>query len=123
MTGTQLSSGALNIHWFRNDLRLHDNQALCHTLQLSSANGGILLPIFIFDPRVYGSNVKTKLSSSRKCGPRRARFVLEAVADLRHNLERCGSGLIVKVGEPEKIFEEIAQQMDIASGVINIVCQ
>ncbi len=123
MRGAQLCSGVLNIHWFRNDLRLHDNPALCHTQQLSSANGGILLPIFIFDPRVYGSNVRTKLSSSRKCGPRRAQFIIEAVADLRHNLERCGSGLIVKVGKPEKIFEEIAQQMDITSGVINIVCQ
>jgi len=49
--------------------------------------------------------------------------MLEAVADLRHNLKRCGSGLIVKVGKPEIIFEEIAQQMDIKSGVINIVCQ
>lgn len=123
MTATQLFSGALNIHWFRNDLRLHDNPALLHTLQLSSANGGILLPIFIFDSRVHGSNIKTKLSSSRKCGPRRAQFILEAVADLRYNLERCGSGLIVKVGKPEQIFEEIAQQMDITSGVINIVCQ
>lgn len=128
MNGTQeVSSGmVVNIHWFRNDLRLHDNPALCHTQQLSSANSGILLPIFIFDnSRVYGTNVKTKLSSSRKCGPRRAQFILEAVADLRRNLERCGSCLIVKVGKPEIIFEEIARQMESKrSGVIiNIVCQ
>ena len=115
-------SGVLNIHWFRNDLRLLDNPALCYTRQLSS-NGGILLPVFIFQSSVYDSNVKTKLSSSRRCGPRRAQFILEAVADLRHNLERCGSGLIVKVGKPEIIFEEIARQMDCTSVVINIVCQ
>eukprot|EP00984_Skeletonema_dohrnii_P023127 scaffold12205_cov115-Skeletonema_dohrnii-CCMP3373.AAC.12 len=124
MTDAHQFSCVLNIHWFRNDLRLLDNPALCHTEQLTSANGGILLPIFIFDnSRVYGSNVKSKLNSSLKCGPRRAHFILEAVADLRHNLERCGSGLIIKVGKPEIIFEEIAQQMDITSGVINIVCQ
>eukprot|EP00580_Thalassiosira_gravida_P018596 CAMPEP_0201662040 /NCGR_PEP_ID=MMETSP0494-20130426/4252_1 /ASSEMBLY_ACC=CAM_ASM_000839 /TAXON_ID=420259 /ORGANISM="Thalassiosira gravida, Strain GMp14c1" /LENGTH=55 /DNA_ID=CAMNT_0048140319 /DNA_START=40 /DNA_END=203 /DNA_ORIENTATION=+ len=29
---------ALNVHWFRNDLRLHDNPALWHTIQLSSSS-------------------------------------------------------------------------------------
>lgn len=128
MNDTQsfFGSGVLNIHWFRNDLRLLDNPALHHTVHLSSSANGILLPIFIFDnSRVYGSNVKSKLNSSRKCGPRRAQFILEAVADLRHNLERCGSGLIVKVGKPETILGEIARQMNITSSVvdINTVCQ
>jgi len=125
MDGAQQSlSGVVNIHWFRNNLRLLDNPALCHTVQLCAHDDGILLPIFIFDnSRVYGSNVKSKLSSSRKCGPRRAQFILEAVADLRQNLERCGSGLIVKVGKPETILGEIAQQMDTTSSFVNIVCQ
>jgi deoxyribodipyrimidine photo-lyase len=112
----------VNIHWFRNDLRLHDNPALCHTVHLSSVNDkdGVL-PIFIFDnTRVFGSCVQSRLNSSLKCGPRRAQFLLEAVADLRHNLERCGSGLIISVGKTEQIIGEIALQ---TSGVVNIVCQ
>ena len=36
---------AIHIHWFRNDLRLRDNPALCH-----AATGGELLPVFIDDP-------------------------------------------------------------------------
>ena len=116
-------SHCCNIHWFRNDLRLHDNPALCHTLQLSAENDGSFLPIFIFDDiRIYGSNIKSRLNSARRCGPRRAQFVTEAVADLRDNLKQCGSGLVVRIGKPETILAEIARQMDIGS-VINIVFQ
>jgi len=109
-----------DIHWFRNDLRLHDNPALWHTAKLSATNGDGILPIFIFDKtRIYGSEVRTRLSSSRKCGPRRAQFLLEAVADLRKNLESCGSGLIIGVGKPEIILGKITKSVV----VNNIVCQ
>jgi deoxyribodipyrimidine photo-lyase len=108
-----------DIHWFRNDLRLHDNPALWHTARLSATNGDGILPIFIFDKRIYGSEVRTRLSSSRKCGPRRAQFLLEAVSDLRKNLESCGSGLIIGVGKPEIILGKITKSVV----VNNIVCQ
>lgn len=36
--------------WFRNDLRLHDNQALAS----ANAEGTSVLPVYIFDPRDYG---------------------------------------------------------------------
>ena len=73
----------------------------------SSVPSGIL-PVFVFDTtRIYGSNVRSPLGSL-KCGPRRAKFVLEAVSDLRSNLEKRGSGLVVAVGKPEKILADIA---------------
>ena len=128
------STCTLNIHWFRNDLRLHDNPALCHTIQLSLSstnnNNCGIIPIFIFDnTRIYGSNIRSNLDSARKCGPRRAQFTLEAVSDLRRNLERCGSGLIIGVGEPESILAKIAARQenssssDTTSVDVTVVCQ
>lgn len=38
------------ILWFRNDLRVHDNEAL----STASANSSSVLPVYIFDPRDYG---------------------------------------------------------------------
>ena len=123
-------SSSLNVHWFRQtDLRLHDNPALCRTVELSLGEveqkkqqppPGIL-PVFVFDTtRIYGSDVRSELGS-RKCGPRRAQFVLEAVADLRSNLERRGGGLVVAVGDPGKVLAGIAKAS--GSDRINVVCQ
>lgn len=41
----------VNILWFRNGLRLHDNPSL----QRAVDNGGSLLPIFIFDGESAGA--------------------------------------------------------------------
>ena len=140
--GDDAAARPLNIHWFRQtDLRLHDNPALCRTVELSkgelkkqpvgssstSSPSGIL-PVFVFDTsRIYGSDIRSKLGC-QKCGPRRAQFVLEAVSDLRSNLQNQGSGLVVGVGKPEEILAEIAKsaiQISAEEGGVNInvVCQ
>lgn len=135
----------LNFHWFRQtDLRLHDNPALCRTVELatgkptkkivgappveSKKNG--LLPVYIFDERLFGSNVQFKSgerlehNTSIKCSARRAKFLLESIKDLRYNLEKRGSGLVVALGEPEKVLASIAAEA-CKSGeiVMNVVCQ
>ena len=63
----------LTVHWFRNtDLRLHDNPALCRSVELSRGGGkqvggktqtsrttslGSMLPVFVFDTtRTFGSD-------------------------------------------------------------------
>ena len=131
---------AVNIHWFRQtDLRLHDNPALCRTVDLSLGRSkkpvgasvtestplGIL-PVFVFDTsRIYGSNTRSELGSL-KCSARRAQFVLQAVSDLRSNLEKRGSGLIVGVGKPEDVIAELAKGALTHSSngaKLNIVCQ
>ena len=78
---------SLHIHWFRHgDLRLHDNPALIHTVE--SANKlppnhlHRIVPIFFFDPRFVGNHSKTPFGA-KKCGPRRAKFLIESVANLR----------------------------------------
>ena len=91
------------MHWFRmGDLRLYDNPALCESA--ASSNG--VLPVFCFDPRIFGNEARSSFGSL-KCAPRRAKFVLESVANLRDMLEKKGSGLVVAQGKPEDVFDSL----------------
>ncbi|CAN1353229.1 Blue-light photoreceptor PHR2 [Linum perenne] len=87
--------------WFRNDLRVHDNESL------NSANNESMsvLPVYCFDPREYGKSS----SGFDKTGPNRAAFVIESVSDLRKNLRDRGSELVVRVGRPETVLVELAK--------------
>ncbi|CAL1398615.1 unnamed protein product [Linum trigynum] len=87
--------------WFRNDLRVHDNESLnsAHNESLS------ILPVYCFDPREYGKSS----SGFDKTGPYRATFVIESVSDLRKNLRARGSDLVVRVGRPETVLAELAK--------------
>ncbi len=87
------------IVWFRNDLRLHDNEALFKALQKSSQ----LIPLYCFDPRQFEM---TELGFP-KTGSFRAKFLIESVADLKHNLQKIGSNLLIRIGKPEEIIPEI----------------
>ena len=81
------------IVWFRQDLRLHDNESLIHALK----SGVEVVPIFIFDDRVFKG--KTKFGF-KKTDRHRAQFIIESVEDLRKSLEKFGSDLVVRVGKP-----------------------
>ncbi|PIA61347.1 hypothetical protein AQUCO_00300710v1 [Aquilegia coerulea] len=90
-----------SIVWFRNDLRVHDNECL------TSANNECLsvLPVYCFDPRDYGKSS----SGFDKTGPYRATFLIESVSDLRKNLESRGSNLVIRIGKPENVLVELAK--------------
>jgi deoxyribodipyrimidine photo-lyase len=91
------------IVWFRNDLRLHDNEALTEALR----NADEVIPVYIFDERIF--NGKTSFGFP-KTGKFRCQFIIEAVRDLRENLRKKGSNLIVRVGKPEEIIFEICRE-------------
>ncbi len=91
------------IVWFRNDLRLHDNEALLDAILAADQ----VIPVYIFDERVF----KGKTSFGfRKTAVFRARFIIESIEDLRKNLRDKGSDLIVRIGRPEDILFELAEQ-------------
>jgi deoxyribodipyrimidine photo-lyase len=75
------------VHWFRNDLRLRDNTAL----SAAAARGQELIPVFVFDPR---------LCDLQRAGTPRLRFLLDCVAHLARDLERRGSRLVIRRGDP-----------------------
>jgi hypothetical protein len=139
---------SLNIHWFRQtDQRLHDNPALCRTVELASgkstkrvvgaappadsSKAAGIVPVYIFDSRLFGSSVQFKSgeelkhNTSVKCSARRAKFLIESIQDLRESLEKRGSGLVVSLGEPETVLASIAINASKSGAglVMNVVCQ
>lgn len=92
------------IVWYRNDLRLHDHEALSR----ACAECTSILPVYCFDPREYGTMKNRKYG---KTGPYRATFVIDAVRDLRERLRERGSDLMVVIGKPEEVLPEIARKV------------
>lgn len=91
------------IVWFRNDLRIHDNEALHHAIR----NAQSVIPVYVFDPRIFGG--KTRFGFP-KTGIFRAKFYLEAVQDLKCQLQSVGSDLVIRVGYPEDVLFNIAEE-------------
>ena len=81
--------------WFRNDLRVHDNQAL-----VAAAIAQRLVPLFIFDVRLFR---KDKYGFVRT-GPFRLQFLIESVLELRKQLRDRGSDLVIRFGLPQYII-------------------
>ncbi|XP_077243347.1 blue-light photoreceptor PHR2-like [Tasmannia lanceolata] len=90
-----------SIIWFRNDLRLHDNEILTTATNESLS----VLPVYCFDPRLYGKSP----AGFNKTGPTRATFIPESVAVLRCNLRSRGSDLVVRIGTPEIVLVELTK--------------
>jgi len=92
------------IVWFRQDLRLHDNEALTEALK----NADEILPVYVFDERVFMG--RTCWFDFPKTGVYRAKFIIQAIEDLRSNLRQLGNELIVRVGKPEEVIFQLAKE-------------
>ena len=91
--------------WFRNDLRVRDNEILHEATQRADR----VLPLYCFDPRHFA---KTRWGFD-KTGPFRTQFLVESVADLRHSLQARGTDLIVREGTPETIIPKLVRAYDV----------
>lgn len=91
--------------WFRNDLRIHDNEILLEAVRKADK----VLPVYCFDPYYFQKNA----SGSPKTGSIRARFLLEAVADLRKNLRALNSELIIRIGNPAEVLPQLALEHNV----------
>jgi len=92
------------ILWFRNDLRLHDNESLIEAMNKCKN----VLPVFVFDERIFMGHTKFGFEKSAKF---RTKFIIESVEDLRKNLKAKGSDLIIRVGKPEEEIFKLAEQL------------
>ncbi|MGB4774311.1 MAG: deoxyribodipyrimidine photo-lyase [Daejeonella sp.] len=96
----------LNIFWFRRDLRLHDNAGLYHALR----SGLPIMPVFIFD-----RDILDQLEEDDA----RVTFIHQSLSDLNEELSRYGSSLLVKYNFPDKAWEEIITEYDVANVYTN----
>jgi len=91
--------------WFRNDLRIHDNEILLEAVRKADK----VLPVYCFDPYYFNQN----LSGNHKTGNIRTRFLIESVANLRKNLQQLGAELIVRIGRPAEIIPQLASEYQV----------
>uniref|UniRef100_A0A7S0N2B6 Photolyase/cryptochrome alpha/beta domain-containing protein n=1 Tax=Pyramimonas obovata TaxID=1411642 RepID=A0A7S0N2B6_9CHLO len=88
--------------WFRSDLRVHDNEVL----NRAHADSASVVPVYVFDPTDYGKSS----SGFDKTGPYRAQFLIECVKDLRRQLKKIGSELVVRVGQPAEVLARLVKE-------------
>lgn len=92
--------------WFRNDLRIHDNEILWEAARKADK----ILPVYCFDPFYFRKNP----SGNSKTGNLRARFLIESVSNLRKNLRSIGGELIIRVGDPAEILPQLAEEYQVS---------
>ncbi|ACU05909.1 DASH family cryptochrome [Pedobacter heparinus] len=92
--------------WFRNDLRLHDNEMLVEAIAKSDS----ILPVYFFDPRYFEN---TRFGTA-KTGIVRASFLLESILSLRKAFQRFGGDILLVQGKPEDMIRDLVEQFDIA---------
>ncbi len=88
----------LALHWFRNDLRLHDNTALAQ----ATHEADVLVPVFVFDERIL---------RSPRTGAPRVRFLLDCVERLARDLAARGNPLVLRRGDPRRVIPELLREM------------
>lgn len=102
------------IYLFRNDLRVHDNEAL----SIANQRGVTLLPLYCFDPRHFSGTYHFGLP---KTGGHRLHFLLESVQDLQNQLKKHGSDLIIKKGKPEDVIPALLKTLGIENNAAIIL--
>jgi len=86
---------AVNVFWFRRDLRLTDNAGLYHALK----NNNPVLPVFIFD-----RNILDKLDDKTD---RRVEFIHAALQEIQTSLVQLDSSLEIFYTTPAEVFAEL----------------
>jgi deoxyribodipyrimidine photo-lyase len=98
----------ISIFWFRRDLRLDDNTGLYNALTSNHK----VLALFIFDTEILD-----KLENKNDA---RVNFIYDELVELKKNLEKMGTSLLIKKGKPIEIFEELIKEYNIAKVFTNI---
>jgi deoxyribodipyrimidine photo-lyase len=103
----QKEKPVVNIFWMRRDLRLDDNTALFHALKTREN----VLPIFIFD-----ADILVRLPNSVDY---RVNFIYYTLLQIKTELEKLGSTLLVLYGRPMEVFQSLIEKYHICSVYCN----
>lgn len=95
------------LFWFRRDLRFDDNIGLFHALK----SGLAVLPVFIFD-----TNILHQLEDKRD---KRVDLIHQRLNELNSELQKHGSALLVKYGNPVEILPALCEQFNVNQLFLN----
>ena len=96
----------ISIFWFRRDLRLTDNIALCQALK----DNKNVLPLFIFD---------TEIIDELPVNDARVQFIYLILKEIVTELQKNGSSMLVRKGKPLEVFKDILQSYNIKNIYFN----
>ena len=95
-----------SIFWFRRDLRLNDNRALNEALK----SGMPVMPLFIFD---------TNITDELAVDDPRISFIYENLSSINKDLRKSGSSVLIRTGDPLKIWKELIKSYHIHAVFVN----
>jgi deoxyribodipyrimidine photo-lyase len=98
---------AVNIFWFRRDLRLYDNAGLYHALKADLP----VLPVFIFD-----RNILDQLENKKDA---RVEFIYRALGVLNKELAKHNSTLETHFGKPLEVLSSLAENYSVQRIFVN----
>ncbi|GAB5563789.1 MAG: DASH family cryptochrome [Winogradskyella sp.] len=101
----------INLVWFRNDLRINDNKVLSE----ACINAEKVIAVYCFDPRLFQNTVY----GFKKTEKYRAKFLIETVTDLKHQLSTLNIELLTYFDLPETVIPKIVAEQ----GVTDIFLQ
>jgi deoxyribodipyrimidine photo-lyase len=123
------------VYLMRRDLRLEDNPVFHELTKQNPPTYTYLLPLYVFSAQqleVSGfipkdSATKSPYPEARsavggfwRCGPHRAKFLVESVWDLKEKLDEVGSGLEIRVGMVGEVIRQILEGIAKEEGEIKI---
>jgi deoxyribodipyrimidine photo-lyase len=94
------------IVWFRKELRIHDNEALVKALQHHDK----VIPFYCFEETEFG----TTSFGFEKTGAFRAQFLIESIQNLKGNLEKVGSDLVVRKGNTAEQIARFSAELEVS---------
>ena len=96
-----------NLVWFRNDLRVQDNNSIFEAFK----NKNNIIGIYCLDPRQF----ETNKHGFKKTEKYRAKFLLETLRDLKNNLARLYIPFYIFQNIPENVIPELVEKHNITS--------
>ncbi|RBR12122.1 uncharacterized protein FIESC28_08756 [Fusarium coffeatum] len=118
-----MAGNKLLVYLLRRDLRTIDNPILHH---LATSDHGFthLLPIYILPPQqietsgfvVEGQKspypeARSQVGRFWRCGSIRAKFQAECIWDLKQNLEKINSGMLVRIGKFDDVLNHLIKSL------------
>ena len=91
------------VYWFRNDLRIHDNEAL-----FKASKAEELTCIYIIDAAWF----KVGEFGFSRMGANKYQFLKEGLGELQQKIKALGCNLIIKVGNPVSEIKSLCRQVD-----------
>jgi len=92
--------------WFRNDLRIHDNESLHKASEFNEC-----IAIYVFNENDFEENE----DGFRKLGRYRYHFILETLHDLKNNLAKFNIPLLIFKGNQKNILEQKIIQLNVSN--------